>query len=177
MLSTFNDLGKDQVKSKSRFGSGIHRRAEASISRLTAVHRHDESTFAARFVKRIYKASTKKDFVLDGDSMQLARSNAEEGHLRSRVPFFADLEPCAGTLGLPQAYRRRVQESLPGLRSDNVTEQCSVVPLPKPIRAAFLFVRPPHRQVGGGTQFFVDNSAIADRRSYDLISPILKCIE
>ncbi len=101
MLRAFDDLGESQIKSGRRLRSGIHRCAEARVSRLAAVHGQEECAFAARFVERVDKGSAEKHFVLNGDGVQLAGAHADESHLGRRVFFFFNLDVFARPVRLP----------------------------------------------------------------------------
>ena len=142
-----DQFGQREVVAFCRLGAGVHRCAEARATGLAAIHRDDERALAPRLVVRIDVGSLQEHAILYGDRVQLAGSHREEGVALRRLGGLRHRHAICGLLGPPHSQQRRMQESLPGVRPDIVTEQRRVLPSLDAVMPAILFVGPARRQV------------------------------
>ena len=125
-------FGQRQVKSGPGTGAGAHRRAEAGLAGLRAVHRDDERAVAAG---RVPRARLAEHAVLDRDSVQVTRVDAQERVPGRLVVIGTDVEPVRRARGRPQPLPRRMQEALPALRPRGVPEDGGVGAAAQPVPA------------------------------------------
>ena len=77
----------------------------------------------------------------------------------------ADAQSAAVALGPPQTETGRMQEFLPGMRTDGVAEQRLVGAALEAIGAAVLHVGPAGRQVGDAVDVVIDDRVVAEHRA------------
>src|SRR5262245_17685517 len=118
-----------------------------------------------------------QDSILNSDSVQITRANADEGVLRRLVIFTNYVKALALSFGAPEPLRRRMQELFPRVRADSETEQRLIITLLQTVAPTVLLISPTDWKVGDGIQLFIDNRVIADGRADNLISAAGERIE
>ena len=160
-------FGQREVEAFRGFGAGVHRSAETGAAGLAAVHRNDEDALAAGLVVRVDIGSLQEHPVLDGDGVQLAGSHGQQSELLGRFRIGGDGDAGRMPVRPPQPQQRRVQEALPGVGADGVTEQRVIAPALQAVMAARLLVGPAGGKVGDGGDVVVDDRIVAHRRAED----------
>ena len=97
--------------------------------------------------------------------MKLAGSNPDERESRVVPRRFDESQRIAFALNLPKTCLRREQILLPGVWTDDVTEQRFVAATFQPIDARFLFVRPSDGKIVDGRDVVIDDRPLPHRRS------------
>ena len=167
------DLGQRQVEAALGARPGAHRRAEARASRGAAVDGDEEGTLPARTVVALDVGALQEDTVLDGDRVQVARADAEEGERPVRRRLLGELRPAVvAAARLPHPDASGQQPALPRVRPDRVAEARLVVPTLEPVGRGVLHLRPAGRQLVGGSDLLVDDRAFAARRPDDAIAAV-----
>jgi hypothetical protein len=111
-----------------------------------------------------------EDLVLDGDRVEVARAGGEQGERGGVDGFRMDLEAVFRAIGRPESDSGLEQVLLPGVGADGVAEEGLVVAPLEAVLAPVLFVGPSFGEFGDGFDFVVDDGAVADGGSDDLVA-------
>jgi hypothetical protein len=101
MTLVFKDLREGEIKPERRLGAGMHRDTKTRSPSLSTVDCDDEDLFAAGLVYWIDVGALEKNFVLNSDRVELARTHSDERHSRSAFLLSKRLKTAAVASGLP----------------------------------------------------------------------------
>src|SRR5690606_9941532 len=104
------------------------------------------------------------------DRAQFAGPYADECHWLDRIGGGDEVEIFAGAAAVPEGDARRMQEALPRVRPQVVSEQLPVSTAPEAVAASLLFVGPARGKVGSRGQLVVNDRAIAQLRANHAIA-------
>src|SRR5512141_253451 len=125
-----------------------HRRTETCCRRLRALYSDDERTTTALVIDGITVFVSEQHAILHGDRRQFACSSSQERMWTFGFCLIVqDAEHLTLALGRPESDIRRMQVSLPALRSHCVSKKGIVFAALETITPRFLFVGPSSRQI------------------------------
>ncbi len=161
------DLGQSEIEPGGRLRPGSHRDAEAGAARGAAIDRDDEGRGAPRLVVGIDMRAFQEHAVLDRDGMQVTGADADEGEALGARRLGGDGHRVAVAARARQAQHRRVQEALPRMRPDGISEQRVILAPGEAVGTAVLRVGPACRQIGDRGDVVIDDSLVAQRGADD----------
>src|SRR5437868_3345869 len=116
-----------------------------------------------------------EDGILNGDSVQLTRTDTNKGVFGRLMVFRCRLKATSLALRLPQTDNGRMEKLLPGVRSDRIAEPGCIGTLFETIGTAILFVSISDGQVSDRGQCIIDYGIVTNRRSHNGVSFVAEC--
>src|SRR5690606_9478574 len=119
---------------------------------------------------RVDIGAFEEDAILDRDGPDLASADAEEGEALAGLGRGRDGKAVTLARYAPQGQARRMQVTLPRMRTDDIAEEGAVVAPVQAIAAAVLLVGPAGGQVGDAVDVVIDDRLVAEPRPEDAIA-------